>query len=133
MNTEFKMFITKIKELSEDETVSFSEAVRIIQSIIFSATKESLMDIVSGIGSIPESIEASSSEEKLYSKASDIVLAKCFEYLGIPASVLKERANSADILARSSYHGYTFVADAKTFRLSRTAKNQKDFKIEALE
>lgn len=28
--------------------------------------------------------------------------------------------------------GYSFVADAKVFRLSRTAKNQKDFKIQAM-
>ena len=28
---------------------------------------------------------------------------------------------------------YSFVADAKAFRLSRTAKNQKDFKVEAMD
>ncbi len=28
---------------------------------------------------------------------------------------------------------YSFVADAKVFRLSRTAKNQKDFKIQAMD
>ena len=28
---------------------------------------------------------------------------------------------------------YSFVADAKAFRLSRTAKNQKDFKIQAMD
>ncbi len=28
---------------------------------------------------------------------------------------------------------YSFVADAKAFRLSRTAKNQKDFKVQAMD
>ena len=41
-------------------------------------------------------------------------------------------ADSADVLAESPIHGYTLVADAKAFRMSRTAKNQKDFKVTAL-
>ena len=28
---------------------------------------------------------------------------------------------------------YSLVADAKAFRLSRTAKNQKDFKVQAMD
>ena len=34
---------------------------------------------------------------------------------------------------RGQAAGYTLVGDAKSFRLSRTAKNQKDFKIKALD
>lgn len=45
--------------------------------------------------------------------------------------VVRERADAADVevFARD----YNFVADAKSFRLSRTAKNQKDFKIQAMD
>ena len=94
-------------------------------------SKDDFIEIVKEIGTIPEVIEASSTEEKLYSKASDIVLARCFSEIGLKAKALSERGNSADIVAES-HHGYTLVADAKTFRLSRTAKNQKDFKISTL-
>jgi type II restriction enzyme len=51
--------------------------------------------------------------------------------LNFLVSVL-QRADSADVIAESDIFGYTLVADAKAFRLSRTAKNQKDFKVGAL-
>ena len=73
-----------------------------------------------------------STEEKLFAKASDAVLARAFRELGLKASVITERADTADVVIESVYHGYTMVADAKAFRLSRTAKNQKDFKVVAL-
>ncbi len=81
---------------------------------------------------IPEEIQHDSTEEKLYSKATDAVLARAFRELGLKATVLKERADSADVLCESIYHDYSLVADAKAFRLSRTAKNQNDFKVNAL-
>lgn len=69
----------------------------------------------------------------MYSKASDIVLARCFRLLGLASRALDERTDSADILAESiSGYNYSLVADAKCFRLSRTAKNQKDFKVSNL-
>jgi type II restriction enzyme len=92
----------------------------------------SFINIVQQIGMIPESIAHDSSEEKLFSKASDAVLSRVFRELGLKSTVLTERADSADVLAESPIHGYTLVADAKAFRMSRTAKNQKDFKITAL-
>ena len=89
--------------------------------------------IVKQIGTIPEVIEHDSTEEKLYSKASDIVLARCFRELGMASRALDERADSADIIAESrAGYNYSLVADAKCFRLSRTAKNQKDFKVSNL-
>jgi len=45
--------------------------------------------------------------------------------------VLKERADAADVEVFAK--NYSFVADAKAFRLSRTAKNQKDFKVQAMD
>lgn len=52
-------------------------------------------------------------------------------YLGIESNVLRTRGNSADVYGKAK--SYTIVGDAKTFRLSRTAKNQKDFKVKALD
>jgi type II restriction enzyme len=53
-----------------------------------------------------------------------------FTSLGLKSLVLKERADAADVEAFAK--DYSFVADAKAFRLSRTAKNQKDFKVQAM-
>jgi len=96
------------------------------------SSTDSLLDIVQQIGIIPESIKHDSSEEKLFSKSSDAVLSRTFRELGLKSYVITERADSADVHAQSHIHGYTLVADAKAFRMSRTAKNQKDFKITAL-
>lgn len=125
----FENFVSIIIELSKVK--KFSEATDEIKDYVSKLNKQTLIEIVKEIGTIPECIEASSSAEKLFSKASDCILARCFSELGMPSIAVKERGNSADIIARS-IHGYTLVADAKTFRLSRTAKNQKDFKIDTL-
>ncbi|QPQ54476.1 HindIII family type II restriction endonuclease [Allosphingosinicella flava] len=81
-------------------------------------------------GNIPERYEHDSSEEKLYSKYTDVVLAKALEQLGLRTAVLVERGDSADVEAVAD--DWALVGDAKAFRLSRTAKNQKDFKVEAM-
>jgi type II restriction enzyme len=83
------------------------------------------------VGIMPEVFDHDSSEEKLWSKLSDIILAGSLNYLGLQAEVLRTRGNSADVFARATT--YTLVSDAKCFRLSRTAKNQKDFKVKALD
>jgi hypothetical protein len=110
---------------------SFKELSSNINTYIESLNREDFLSIVKEIKTIPEKIEPSSTQEKLYSKASDIVLARCFFELGLKAKAIDQRGNSADIICESD-HGYTLVADSKTFRLSRTAKNQKDFKISTL-
>lgn len=80
---------------------------------------------------IPELYEHDSTEEKLYSKYTDILISKAFETMGLTSCVIKERADAADVECVSE--NYSFVADAKAFRLSRTAKNQKDFKVQAMD
>ena len=82
-------------------------------------------------GIMPEVFSHDSSEEKLWAKYSDILLSKCLLQLGIKAEVLRTRGDSADVFGKSA--SYSLVGDAKTFRLSRTAKNQKDFKIKSLD
>lgn len=82
-------------------------------------------------GDIPESFSHDSSEEKLYSKYTDAVLHESYKMIGLKSLVLRERGDAADVEAFAEK--YSFVADAKAFRLSRTAKNQKDFKVQAMD
>lgn len=82
-------------------------------------------------GAIPENYGHDTSEEKLYSKYTDVVIAKAFSTIGLTSLVLKVRADVADVECVTN--NYSFVADAKAFRLSRTAKNQKDFKVQAMD
>ncbi len=104
-----------------------------LEAEIFSLSKTELIPLVSNAGIIPESIAHDSSEEKLFTKATEIILAKCFQELGLKAETIKTRSGCADVSAKSRFHNYSLVADAKAFRLSRTAKNQKDFKVEAMD
>jgi len=90
----------------------------------------SLIDHLRLCGNIPESYGHDTSEEKLYSKYTDCLLSLAYTAMGLKSLVLKERADAADVEAFAK--DYSFVADAKAFRLSRTAKNQKDFKVQAM-
>ena len=130
MENYYKKFLELLYSISISK-ISFKESSEKVKSYIEHLDKNSFLAIVKEIKTIPEKIVPSSTEEKLYSKASDIVLARCFYELGLKAKAIDQRGNSADILCESD-HGYTLVADSKTFRLSRTAKNQKDFKISTL-
>ena len=80
---------------------------------------------------IPESYGPDTTEEKLYSKYTDAVIHEAYTAMGFTSVVLTERADVADVECVTD--DYSFVADAKAFRLSRTAKNQKDFKVEAMD
>lgn len=121
-----------IKKESQRDESDFEKATDEIKGALFALSKEHLLPLVKEIGAIPENIDHDSTEEKLYAKTTDMILAKCFHELGLHADVTKERANCADIIAKSPIHGYTLVGDAKAFRLSRTAKNQKDFKVKSM-
>lgn len=92
---------------------------------------QSLLGHLRLCGAIPERYGHDSSAEKLYAKYTDSVLQQAFAWMGFATLVLKERSGVADVECVSET--YSFVADAKSFRLSRTAKNQKDFKIQAMD
>ncbi|MCY4641274.1 MAG: HindIII family type II restriction endonuclease [Gammaproteobacteria bacterium] len=92
---------------------------------------DSLLGHLRLCSAIPESYRHDSSEEKLYSKYTDALISECYSWIGLESVVLTERADSADVEAVTDE--YSFVADAKVFRLSRTAKNQKDFKVQAMD
>lgn len=111
----------------------FQNASAEMKDIIYGMSKKEILPLINQIGIIPEKISHDSKEEKLYSKVSEIFLGKCFEELGFTTSLFVTRADTADVLAKSKYHNYSLVSDAKAFRLSRTAKNQKDFKVESMD
>jgi len=123
----FNELLSLITEYAHD---GFYNATEKLNDFILST--DGFMDILTQIGTIPEAITQNSTEEKLFSKVSDAILARAFRELGLKSTILSARADSADIMAQSDIFGYTLVADAKAFRLSRTAKNQKDSKIVAL-
>ena len=106
-------------------------AFDILEKAIMKTSRKKLKESIIECGILPEMFEHDSSEEKLWAKFSDIVLSLALNYLEIDSKVLRARGNSADVFGQTKY--YTIIADAKTFRLSRTAKNQKDFKIKALD
>lgn len=127
------MFDKLITQIFKSSQKDFKKATEELRELIDVMDVQAFKGIVKQIGTIPESIEHDSTEEKLYSKVSDIVLARCFRELGMASRALDERADSADIIAESrAGYNYSLVADAKCFRLSRTAKNQKDFKVSNL-
>jgi len=117
---------------NESQQSDFRAASDHLEDVVFGMTRAEFIPLITQIGIIPEDIPHDSSEEKLFAKCADIVLAKAFQELGLHSSVNRERANCADIVARSASHAYSLVGDAKAFRLSRTAKNQKDFKVKSM-
>lgn len=112
--------------------LDFQQASSKLQDSIFNLRKADILKLIVEIGTIPEDIGHDSTEEKLYAKASDILFAKALKEMNLEVSVLTQRADCADVVAQSHYHCYSLVGDAKAFRLSRTAKNAKDFKVSSM-
>ena len=107
------------------------DAFDILERTFAGISREALSASLLECGIIPERFDHDSSEEKLWAKYCDILLAHMWTHLAIPAEVLRARGDSADVFGRTG--AYTIVGDAKAFRLSRTAKNQKDFKVQSLD
>ena len=72
-----------------------------------------------------------SSVEKFYSEYTDAVLREFLTAIGMVGVIIAGRADVADVQVKG--RNFSLVADAKAFTLSRTAKNQKDFKVQAME
>ncbi len=129
--TRREYWIDRIGRPSGDFGVDSDGVEREVAEEIERTGVETLLSHLRLCGAIPESYESDSSEEKLYSKYTDVVISAAYASMGFTSSVLKERADSADV--ECVCDDYSFVADAKAFRLSRTAKNQKDFKVAAMD
>jgi type II restriction enzyme len=126
-----KYWIDEISHLSGNFGV---DADKVEQEISDEIKKDGLQSLIGHLrlcGAIPEKYGHDSTEEKLYSKYTDVVIHEAFSAIGFNSIVLKERADAADVECVNN--DYSFVADAKAFRLSRTAKNQKDFKVQAMD
>jgi len=124
-------WIKVINEAKGDFVSNFEKIEKLLKDEIKTNAEEVLLEHIRLCGDIPEIYGHDTSEEKLYSKYSDALLAEAFTYLGFDAIVYTERGDSADVEAKDA--NYSFVADAKCFRISRTAKNQKDFKVQAMD
>ena len=125
-----RFWISEIVKISGDFGQDASRVEQELAAEVSATGEGAILDHLRLCGAIPESYRHDSSEEKLYSKYTDALLAVTFRALGLSAAVLAGRADAADVEAIGPT--YSFVADAKAFRLSRTAKNQKDFKVEAM-
>jgi len=123
-------WVAKIGKLNGNFAANSLEIENDLGSEISKLGTQTLLDHLRLSGNIPESYKHDTSEEKQYSKYTDSLLCFAYKQMGLKSIVITERADVADVevFARK----YSFVADAKAFRLSRTAKNQKDFKIEAM-
>ncbi len=126
-----KYWIDEIIYLSGDFGADSDKVEKEISTEVNKKGIDSLIGHLRLCGVIPENYGHDTSEEKLYSKYTDVLISKGFSEMGISSIVLKERADVADVECVTN--DYSFVADAKAFRLSRTAKNQKDFKIQAMD
>jgi len=124
-------WIDEISRLSGDFGV---DAEKVEQEMNQEIAEEGI-DVLIGhlrlCGAIPEKYGHDTSEEKLYSKYTDVVIHEAYQAMGFQSCVIKERADVADVECVND--DFSFVADAKAFRLSRTAKNQKDFKVQAMD
>lgn len=124
-------WIKEIQDLSGRFTDDYSRVEQELKAELEKDGPVAILDHLRLCGAIPESYGHDTSEEKLYSKYTDAVLAHAFSIIGLNSIVLTERGDAADVEA--VVEDYSFVADAKAFRLSRTAKNQKDFKVQAMD
>lgn len=124
-------WVEEIRKLSGTFGDDASKVEKELADEIKKESNVALIEHLRLCGDIPESYNHDSSEEKLYSKYTDSLLCESYKAIGLNSIVLTERADVADVEAFGK--DFNFVADAKAFRLSRTAKNQKDFKVQAMD
>jgi len=123
-------WVSRIAELSgSSEHDPTDKMITELQDEIRNEGTQALLEHLRICGAVPERYAHDSSEEKLYSKYTDAIISEALTAIGLKSKVITARAGSADVEASD---GYSLVADAKAFRLSRSAKNQKDFKVQAL-
>ncbi|MBA2871033.1 hypothetical protein HNQ85_001303 [Anoxybacillus calidus] len=119
-----------VLQLCADESLSFVQKGAVLEQELKKCTTEEIIEHLLYAGVIPEKIGHDSTEEKVFAKYCDALLSRSLSEIGIPSKTLEARGDAADVIGKTDK--YSIVGDAKAFRLSRTAKNQKDFKVEAL-
>ena len=126
-----RYWVSELAKLSGSFGDDSTKMLKELRAEIAKDGREVLLDHLRLCGAMPEQYGHDSSEEKLYSKYTDAVIRESLTAIGLRSAVIAARADAADVQARGG--GYSLVADAKAFRLSRTAKNQKDFKVQAMD
>jgi type II restriction enzyme len=126
-----KHWVAALASLSGTFGADAAKVLTALQAEIVRDGVTALFDHLRICGAVPECYPHDSSAEKLYAKYTDMLVSETFKAIGLNSTVITARADAADVQARAK--NYSLVADAKAFRLSRTAKNQKDFKIQALD
>lgn len=124
-----KSIIDLILRLSNRD-LTFQQKCLLLEQRLNNVTKQELINNLVEFSVIPESFSPDSTEEKLWAKFSDMLLAKSFNFLDFETQVILQRSNSADVTA--THENYSLVADAKTSRLSVSTTNPKDLKIPAI-
>jgi len=126
----FNQVTDTIIKIARDNSHSFIQKGVEIEKHLKKCNQDQFLSHIDHAGVIPECFNHDSTEEKLFAKYCDFLLTRFFNELGLEALTILERSDAADVQAKQDDH--TLVGDAKAFRLSRTAKNAKDFKVEAL-
>jgi hypothetical protein len=131
--TQHDGLVELIARSAADSSLSFDAKSKLIGEFVADLSDRGLIELLAASGFIPESYHHDSSEEKVYAKAMDHLVAEALRRVGFDAAVGTERANAADVEAeRLTDKSESLVLDAKAFRVSRTALNPKDYKISAL-
>lgn len=126
-----KYWVSELVKISDSFGNDSTKMIANLRAEVSKEGTEVLLDHLRLCGAVPEHYRHDSSEEKLYSKYTDALISESLTAIGLKSAVITTRADVADVQARGG--GYSLVADAKAFRLSRTAKNQKDFKVQAMD
>ena len=126
-----RYWVSELAKLSGSFGDDSTKMIAELRAEIAKDGSEALLDHLRLCGAMPEQYGHDSSAEKLYSKYTDAIVSESLTAIGLKSAVITARADAADVQARGG--GYSLVADAKAFRLSRTAKNQKDFKFQAMD
>lgn len=124
-------WVLELEKLSDSFGDDYAKLLAELRAEVEVEGAPALLDHLRVCGALPEKYGHDSSEEKLYSKYTDAIISESLTWIGLKSAVITARADAADVQANAL--NYSLVADAKAFRLSRTAKNQKDFKVQAMD
>src|SRR5690348_9307728 len=88
-----------ITDLCNDDTLTFTARSEQIKDALSSCTETQILEHVDDAGVIPECFDHDSTEEKLFAKYCDYLLAACWSALGMKAHAILERTDAADVVA----------------------------------
>ena len=92
------------KELNQEiikcANMDFVSASNHLETVIFALNKPETLDLILEIGTIPENIAHDSTEEKLYTKISDILFAKALKEMNFTVQEVLNKCNELGIKAK---------------------------------